>query len=87
MTSISVSSAVKAMLWATSGCTLHFLLFLPPFSFFKRKDAVIRGETRWKYTAQEPGASSPSPPLEDGKRETWRWAEEGEHCCREESEE
>lgn len=35
-------------------------------------------ETRWKYTAQEPGASSPSPPLEDGKRETWRWAEEGD---------
>lgn len=41
----------------------------------------------WKYTTQEPGASSPSPPLEDGKREMWRWAEEGEHYCREESEE
>lgn len=86
MTSILVSSAVKAMLWATSGCTLHFFLF-PPISFYKRKDAVIRAETRWKYTTQEPGASSPSPPLEDGKRETWSWAEEGEHYCRGESEE
>lgn len=61
--------------------------FFTPISFFKRKDAVIRGETRWKYTAQEPGASSPSPKLEDGKRETWRWAEEGEHYRGGESEE
>lgn len=61
--------------------------FFTLISFFKRKDTVIRGEPRWKYTAQEPGASAPSPPLEDGKRETWRWAEEGEHYCRGGSEE
>lgn len=41
----------------------------------------------WKYTTQEPSASSPSPPLEDEKRELWRWAGEGEHYCRGESEE
>lgn len=31
----SVSSALKAMVWATSGCTLHFLLFFTPILFSK----------------------------------------------------
>lgn len=32
-----------------------------------------------------PGASSTSRPQEDGKKEMWRWAEEGEHYWRGES--